>query len=138
MAWRELAACYDLSGQHHSSAAALKCGVQALCPVADDGGAAGEDAKHRRGVARAAPLYLQMGASSLSIPGQEDAGLASIGDAFRFGKGGVAGHVLRGLAYSRLGKDGPATSARAKAREAGLDADPAVAVLVDQVVGKAA
>lgn len=136
MAWRELAACYDLSGQHQSSAAALKCGVQALCHVVEDDGAAGEGAKHRSGVARAAPLYLQMGASSLSVPGQEDVGLASIGDAFRFGKGGVAGHVLRGLVYSRLGKGGSATSALAKAREAGLD--PALAVLVDQLVGEGA
>lgn len=79
-------------------------------------------------------MYLQMGSSSLSIPGQKDAALASIGDAFRFGKGGVAGHVLRGLVYWRLGKHSPATSALAKAREAGLD--PAVALLVDQLVGE--
>lgn len=132
VAWRELAACYELSGQHRSSAAALKCGVQALCHVADNDGSAGDDIKHRKGVAKAAPLYLQMGANSLLMPGQEEAGLASIGDAFRFGRGGVAGHVLRGLVYSSLGKDGPANSAFAKAKEAGLDSE--IAVFVDQLV----
>lgn len=132
VAWRELAACYELSGQHNSAGTALKCGAQSLCPVADEDGAGGDGTNHRSAVAKAAPLYLQMGANSLSMPGQEDAGLAFIGDAFRFKKGGVAGHVLRGLAYSRLGKDGQATSALAKAREAGLD--PAVATVVDQMV----
>lgn len=147
MVWRELAACYELWGQRHASAAALKCGAQTRCPAVDDSGVGGGDdssKKHPLGglSARAAPLYLQMGANSLSMPpgGQEEdddaaaglaAGLASVGDAFRFGKGGPGGHALRGLIYSRLGKNGHATSAFAKAREAGLD--PAVAALVDQL-----
>lgn len=131
MAWRELAACYELFGQHFSSAAASRCGARALCPVVNDDDAGGDDTKNRRRFAKAAPLYLQMGANSLLIPGQEYAGLASIGNAFRFGKGGAPGHVLRGLVYSRLGKDGQATSAFAKAKEAGLE--PAVAILVDQL-----
>lgn len=136
VAWRELATCYELSGQHHSSAAALKSGMRILCPVGEDDGAGGDGTQRRSGAAKVAPLYLQMGANSLSMPGQEEAGLACIGDAFRFGKGGVAGHVLRGLVYSRLGRDGPAVSALGKAKEAGLE--PAVAVLVDQLVGEGA
>eukprot|EP00903_Cladosiphon_okamuranus_P012909 g12052.t2 len=132
VAWRELAACYEVEGQHNSSAAALKCGAQALCTAVDEEVDRGSTSSNIAKVA--APLYLQMGASSLSMPGQEDAALASIGEAFRFGKGGVAGHVLRGLVYSRLGKDGPATSALAKAREAGLD--PEVALRVEQLFGE--
>lgn len=152
--WRELAACYEQWGLRHASTAALKCGAQTRCPVADDGdgdgagagarSGAGSNKKLRGSYARAAPLYLQMAANILSMPSgreeeqEEDAsaaglerGLASVGDAFRFGKGGAAGHVLRGLIHSRLGKDGHATSAFAKAKEAGLD--PAMAVLLDQL-----
>lgn len=61
-------------------------------------------------------------------PGQEDAGLSHVGDAFRAGKGGAAGHVLRGLINARLGKESLAAGALAKAREAGLH--PAVAAAV--------
>jgi len=131
VAWRELASCYEVSGRHHSSTAALRCGVRAVSPAVD--GVDGDGAKQQRGPARAAPLYLQMGAVSLSMPDgqQQEAGLDSVGNAFRVGKGGAAGHVLRGLINSRLGKDGLATSALAKAREAGLE--PALAALVDQL-----
>lgn len=77
-------------------------------------------------------MHLQMGAISLSMSDgqQQEAGLESVGNAFRVGRGGAAGHVLRGLINSRQGKGGLATSALAKATEAGLE--PAVAALVDQ------
>lgn len=76
-----------------------------------------------------APLHLQMAVVTLSMPpGQEDAGLSHVGDAFRSGKGGAAGHALRGLINARLGKEGLATGALAKAREAGLHPKVAAAV----------
>ncbi|CAM9170607.1 unnamed protein product [Ectocarpus sp. 12 AP-2014] len=128
--WRELAACYELSNQHHAAAAALECGAQAAGPAGSgDSSSSGK----RRGVsATAAPLFLQLAAGTLMMsPGEEDAGLAAVGDAFRLGKGGAVGHVLRGLLNSGLGKDSLAAGSFAKARYAGLD--PTVAALADEV-----
>lgn len=130
LGWRELSACYELSNQHHAAAAALKCGAQAAGSA--DSGDSASDGKRRSVSATAAPLYLQMAAGTLMMsPGEEDAGLAAVGDAFRLGKGGVVGHVLRGLLNSGLGKDNLAAGSFAKARDAGLD--PVVATLVDKL-----
>lgn len=125
--WRELAACYELSNQYHAAAAALQCGAEAAGPAHD-----GDSGKRRGGSARAAPLYLQMAAGTLLMsPGEEGAGLAAVGDAFRLGKGGAVGHVLRGLLNSGLGKDSLAAGSFVKARDAGLD--PTVTALVDKL-----
>ena len=114
--WRELAACYELSDQLHASVTALECGAR----VASTG--------KERGSPSAAPLHLQIAASKLSTQQEED-GLSSVGDAFRSGKGGVVGHVMRGLINLRLGKGALATTAFAKAKEA----DPAVTRFVDML-----
>lgn len=115
--WREIAACYEVLGQHHASAVALACGVQAACANSSDGGST-----------RAAPLYLQKAASKL-VAGRADEGLSFVGEAFRAGKGCVVGHVLRGIMSLQLGKDKMATQAFVKAREA---ADPAVTLFVER------
>ncbi|CAB1097731.1 unnamed protein product [Ectocarpus sp. CCAP 1310/34] len=128
--WRELAVCYQLSNQHNAATAALECGAQAAGPAGS--GDCASSGKRRSVSATAAPLYLQLAAGTLMMsPGEEDAGLAAVGDAFRLGKGGAVGHVLRGLLYSGLGKDSLAAGSFSKAREAGLD--PAVAALADKV-----
>lgn len=115
--WRELAACYELSDQHHASVTALECGARTA--------SAGKE----RGSPSAAPLHLQIAKSKLSAQQDEEEGLRSVGDAFRSGKGGVVGHVMRGLMNLRLGKDALATNAFAKAKEA----DPAVTDFVDML-----
>ncbi|CAM9704269.1 unnamed protein product [Scytosiphon promiscuus] len=131
--WRELAVLYELCGRHHASAAALNCAAQISCSAPSNGashsGGGSSGSKQRRGSARAAPLYLQMAAATLSMPpGQEDAGLAHVGNAFRVGKGGAAGHALRSLINARLGKESLAAGALARAREAGLHSTVAAAV----------
>lgn len=117
--WRELAACYELCDQHQASLTALECGARTA--------SAGKE----RGSPSASPLHLQIAASKFSAQQEEEeeevGGLRSVGDAFRCGKGGVVGHVMRGLMNLRLGKSDLATNAFAKAKEA----DPALADFVD-------
>lgn len=117
--WRELAACYELADQRHAAMAALDCGVRAVCA---------REAK--RSQANVAPLHLHLGASQF-LSGQAGEGLARVGDAFRGGKGGAVGHVLRGLISLKQGKASSATAAFARAREA----DPTIRTLVDQLAG---
>lgn len=116
--WRELAASFELSGQLHASEAALQCGARAACPG------------KQKGSAGAAPLHLQEAGGKLLTARAEES-LAPIGDAFRVGKGGAVGHVLRGLINVRLGKAALATQAFGKAKLA----DPGIAAFVDELAG---
>ena len=112
--WRELSACYELSDQHRASVSALKCGARTA--------SAGKE----RGSPSAAPLHLQIVTSKFSTQ-QAEEGLQRVADAFRSGKEGVGGHVMRGLLHLRLRKGSLATNALARAKEA----DPAVTDFVD-------
>lgn len=114
--WRELAAYYEVSNQHRASVAALECGARTAC--------SDKNTKSARG----APLYLQLSASKFSM-GQNEESLALVSDAFRFGKGGAAGHVLRGLNSQHLGKATLATQGFRKATEE----DPTIAALVENI-----
>lgn len=114
LGWLELAACYSLLSQYHASMFALECGAQ----NADSGG--------QKRAASAAPLQVQTAATKL-LTGHAEEGLASVSRAFRHGKGGAVGHVLRALISLRLDKENLATQAFGKAKEA----DPRIAAFVD-------
>lgn len=114
LGWRELAACYSLLGQYHASIFALECGARKA-------GSSG-----RKGVASAAPLHLQAAGTKL-LTGNAEEGLAFVSRAFRSGKGGAVGHVLRALISLRLDKESLATQAFGKAKEA----DPRMTAFVD-------
>lgn len=113
-AWREIAACYELLGCFHASMAAL------------DGGLRANSCGDERASSVAAPLHLHSAATKLGLPGRAGEGLESVGEAFRVGRGGAVGYLLRGLLNTRLGKDTAASNAFGRAREA----DPSVAGLV--------
>lgn len=116
IAWRELAACYQLFGSDHASFTALKSGSRVPRALVQGD------------LASAAPLHLQMGANAL-VTGREKEALSIVDGAFRCGKGGAAGHVLRGVINAQMGKDGLAGEELKKAREA----DPAISGVVDRL-----
>lgn len=116
-AWREIAACYELLGCFRASLAALKAGLRAN----RSGG--------ERASSIAAPLHLHSAVIKLGLPGRAGEGLESVGEAFRAGRGGAVGYLLRGLLNARLGKDVVASNAFRRAREV----DPSIADLVERV-----
>lgn len=110
--WRELAAYYGTCGKHHAAFAALE--IASSLASSSSCGETRRDEKFSCGTA--APLRLQM-ATNLLRRGEAEQGLAFVGDAFRAGKGGPAGHVLRGLINLKLCKDKVAVQAFQKAKE---------------------
>lgn len=119
--WQELAQCYGLSGQTNASIVALAGGALICSPRIQAGGGSSS--------ATVAPLKLRMAATHM-VMGRAEGGLSYISDAFRSGKGGAAGHVLRGVISLRLGRNNLATQAFEKAK----DVDPAVATLVEGLI----
>lgn len=116
-AWREIAACYELLGCFRASLAAL------------DGGLRANSSGGGRALSVAAPLHLHSAVIKLGLPGRAGEGLESVGEAFRAGRGGAVGYLLRGLLNARLGKDSAASNALGRAREA----DPSIAGLVERI-----
>lgn len=123
-AWRELAAYYGACGMHHASLAALESASSLA-----SSSCAKTRGEEKISSGPAAPLRLQMAANLLGT-GESEEGLAFVGDAFRVGKGGTAGHVLRGFINLRLGKDKLAAQSFEKAK----DAEAGIARVVDDLV----
>lgn len=126
-AWRELSACYAASGMQQASLAALKNGSMAALWSRSSRDPRASEEKYSCAVA--SPLRLQMALNCVKV-GRAGEGLTFVGDAFRAGKGGAAGHVVRGLINMNLGNDSLTMQAFKKAKEV----DPTVAEILDGLV----
>lgn len=124
--WRELSACYAASGMQQASLAALESGsMAALSSLSSRDPRASEE---KYSCAVASPLRLQMAVHCVKV-GRAEEGLAFVGDAFRAGKGGAAGHVVRGFINLSLGNDSLTVHAFKKAKEV----EPAITGILERL-----